>query len=151
MRGIADAERPVIGGVDTHAERHVAAVVNQAGRVLGTEQFPAAAAGYAAALGWMRSRGELVKVGVEGTGCYGAGLAGYLAGEGVEVVGVIRPDRQARRRRGQVRCRRCGRRRAGRAERGGVGAAEVPGRGGGIDPGGAGGPPRRHQGPRPGR
>ena len=55
MRGIADAERPVIGGVDTHAERHVAAVVNQAGRVLVTEQFPAAAAGYAAAPGWMRS------------------------------------------------------------------------------------------------
>jgi len=52
MRGIADAERPVIGGVDTHAERHVAAVVNQAGRVLGTEQFPAAAAATRPRPGW---------------------------------------------------------------------------------------------------
>ena len=59
MPRIADAERLVIGGVDTHADRHVAAVVNQVGRVLGTEQFPATAAGYAAALGWMRSHGEL--------------------------------------------------------------------------------------------
>ena len=101
MPGIADAQPPVIGGVDTHAARHVAAVVDQVGRVLGTEQFPAAAPGYAAALGWMRSHGELVKVGVEGTGSYGAGLAGYLTGEGVEVVEVIRPNRQARRRRGK--------------------------------------------------
>ena len=70
MPRIADAERPVIGGVDTHADRHVAAVVNQVGRVLGTEQFPATAAGYAAALRWMRSHGELVKAGVEGTGSW---------------------------------------------------------------------------------
>ena len=70
----------------------------------GHRAVPATAAGYAAALGWMRSHGELVKVGVEGTGSYGAGLAGYLAGEGVEVVEVvevIRPNRQARRRRGK--------------------------------------------------
>ena len=98
MPRIADAERLVIGGVDTHADRHVAAVVDQVGRVLGTGQFPATAAGYAAALRWMRSHGELVKAGVEGTGSYGAGLAGYLAGEGAGVVEVIRPNRQARRR-----------------------------------------------------
>jgi transposase len=39
-------------------------------------------AGYPAALAWMRSHGELVKAGVEGTGSYGAGLARYLAAEG---------------------------------------------------------------------
>jgi transposase len=38
---------------------------------------------------------------VEGTGSYGAGLARYLAAEGVEVTEVIRPSRQARRRRGK--------------------------------------------------
>ena len=47
------------------------------------------------------SHGELVKVGVEGTGSYGAGLARYLAACGVEVVEVIRPNRQARRQRGK--------------------------------------------------
>jgi transposase len=45
----------------------------------------------------MRSHGELVKVGVEGTGAYGAGLAVALTAAGVEVVEVDRPDRKTRR------------------------------------------------------
>ena len=49
----------------------------------------------------MRAHGELAKVGVEGTGSYGAGLACYLAARGVEVAEVIRPNRQARRQRGK--------------------------------------------------
>jgi transposase len=101
MPRIAEEGRLVTGGVDTHAEVHVAAVADQVGRVLGTESFPATGAGYRAALAWMRSFGELVKVGVEGTGSYGCGLARYLAGQGVEVAEVIRPNRQARRRRGK--------------------------------------------------
>jgi transposase len=101
MSRIAEQAMPVTGGVDTHAEVHVAAVVDRVGRVLGTQAFPAIAAGYRAALAWMRAPGELVKVGVEGTGSYGAGLARYLAGRGIEVAEVIRPNRQARRRRGK--------------------------------------------------
>ena len=41
---MADAARSVTGGVDTHAELHMAAVVDQVGRVLGSEEFPAGAA-----------------------------------------------------------------------------------------------------------
>jgi transposase len=78
-------------------------VADQAGRVLGTKEFPATAAGYAAALAWMRGHGDLARVGVEGTGSYGAGLARYLATHGIEVTEVIRPNRQARRRRPQRR------------------------------------------------
>ncbi len=94
MPRIADVGRLVTGGVDTHAEVHVAGVVDQAGRVLGTWEFPATAEGYHAALAWMRGHGDLVKAGVEGTGSYGAGLARYLAGQDVEVTEVIRPNRQ---------------------------------------------------------
>src|SRR6266566_3702336 len=101
MERIADAARLVTGGVDTHALAHTGAVVDQIGRVLGSEEFPASAHGHGEALAWMRSFGELVTVGVEGTGSYGAGLARYLAAEGVEVVEVIRPNRQARRQRGK--------------------------------------------------
>ena len=101
MPRIAEQVLPVTGGVDTHADVHVAAVVDQVGRVLGTEAFPAAEAGYQAALAWMRSHGELAKVRVEGTGSYGAGLTRYLAASGVEVAEVIRPNRQARRQRGK--------------------------------------------------
>ena len=101
MPTIADESRFITGGVDTHAEVHVAGVVDQAGRVLGTREFPATTAGYQAALAWMRGHGDLVKVGVEGTGSYGAGLARHLAARGIEVTEVIRPNRQARRRRGK--------------------------------------------------
>jgi transposase len=34
-------------GVDTHTDVHVAAVLDQAGRLLATELFPATARGYA--------------------------------------------------------------------------------------------------------
>ncbi len=36
----------VIGGVDTHADVHVAAVVNHVGGVLGVESFPTTQNGY---------------------------------------------------------------------------------------------------------
>jgi transposase len=98
---MAKMSGPVTGGVDTHAEVHVAAAVDQAGRVLGTESFPAGEAGYARLLGWLAGYGELAQVGVEGTGSYGAGLTRYLAGHGVTVVEVPRPNRQRRRRHGK--------------------------------------------------
>jgi len=65
---MAEIAGPVTGGVDTHAGTHVAAVVDQVGRVLGTESFPAGADGYAGLLAWLRGHGVLVRVGVEGTG-----------------------------------------------------------------------------------
>jgi transposase len=92
---------PVTGGVDTHADTHVAAVVDQVGRVLGTEAFPADETGYAGLLAWLRGHGELARVGVEGTGSYGAGLARHLAAVGIQVLEVPRPDRQRRRRHGK--------------------------------------------------
>jgi transposase len=98
---MAEAGGGVFGGVDTHAGAHVAAVVDRAGRVLGTRSFPVTAGGYAALLAWMSGRGELAGVGVEGTGSYGAGLARYLAGRQVVVAEVTRPDRQLRRRHGK--------------------------------------------------
>lgn len=91
----------IYGGVDTHRDFHVAAVVNETGRVLDTATFAARRAGYRRLLAWIRSHGDVVRVGVEGTGCYGAGLARHLEAAGVEVVEVNRPNRQTRRRRGK--------------------------------------------------
>lgn len=87
----------VAGGVDTHLDTHTAAVIDQVGRVLGTQQFPATVAGYTALLAWMRGFGRLGRVGIEGTGAYGAGLARRLRDEQVEVIEVDRPDRKTRR------------------------------------------------------
>ena len=47
-------------------------------------------------MSWAESLGELVRVGVEGTGSYGAGLARFLQSRGVEVVEVNRPKRKDR-------------------------------------------------------
>ncbi len=95
------SERVVIGGVDTHKDIHVAAVIDEIGKILDTKGFPATALGYCELARWLGSFGELGKVGVEGTGSYGAGLARHLRAQGVEVIEVNRPNRQARRRRGK--------------------------------------------------
>ena len=92
----------VFGGVDTHKHIHVAAAVDAAGRLLGTASFAADRHGYARLLGWLGSLGAVVRVGVEGTGSYGAGLTRHLAAGGIDVVEVNRPNRQARRRRGKT-------------------------------------------------
>ena len=91
----------VRGGVDTHKDFHHAAAIDHLGRHLAQQWFPATRAGYAALLTWLRGFGMLLGVGVEGTGSYGAGLARYLAEQGVEVVEVNRPDRALRRRQGK--------------------------------------------------
>jgi len=98
---MANNERVVIGGVDTHKNVHVAAVIDDRGKILDTSSFETTTTGYRQLLKWLRSFGELHKVGVEGTGSYGAGLYRYLFDEGVEVVEVNRPNRQMRRRRGK--------------------------------------------------
>lgn len=98
---MANEPRNVFGGVDTHRDVHVAAVVDEQGRILGTAPFEVSSSGYDQLLAWMRSFGELAKVGVEGTGAYGAGLARHLLEHEVEVVEVNRPNRQMRRQRGK--------------------------------------------------
>jgi transposase len=98
---MAAKKRHVTGGVDTHGKTHHAAAIDQTGRLLGDREFPATASGYRELLAWLRSFGRVVKVGVEGTGTYGAGLARCLAGEGIAVVEVDRPDRKTRRFKGK--------------------------------------------------
>ena len=91
----------VIGGVDTHADSHTAAAVDQLGRPLGHATFPATPTGYQQLLDWLHGHGPLERVGVEGTGSYGAGIARHLRRHGLTVVEVNRPDRTDRRRHGK--------------------------------------------------
>lgn len=101
MSTITQTRGLVIGGVDTHAETHHAAVIDDLGRQLGDAEFPTTIAGCEELLAWLGAHGGLVKVGVEGTGSYGAGLARMLRTAGVEMVEVNRPDRRARRQKGK--------------------------------------------------
>jgi transposase len=94
-------DREVIGGVDTHGATHHAAVIDQLGRHLADQEFPATAAGYRHLHQFLNSHGRLLAVGVEGTGAYGAGLARHLAAAGATVIDVDRPDRKTRRAKGK--------------------------------------------------
>ena len=101
MPRMTDHAGAVIGGVDTHADVHQAAVLDQAGRLLAVAPCPATTAGYRQLLEWMRRFGPIRAVGVEGSGCYGAGLTGHLSAAGVTVIEVNRPHPHTRARRGK--------------------------------------------------
>ncbi len=88
---------PVVGGVDTHKDVRVAAILGHTGALLGTMEVPATLVSHAKMLVWMRSFGVIGAVGVEGSGNYGAGLTRFLLAEGLQVVEVVRSDRRARR------------------------------------------------------
>jgi transposase len=91
----------ITGGVDTHADVHVAAAVDHNGGLLGVESCPADLAGDESLLGWLTGFGRVTRIGVEGTGSWGVGLARFLADKDVEVIEVDRPNRQARRKQGK--------------------------------------------------
>jgi transposase len=93
---IVESARPVTGGVDTHADVHVAAAVDENGGLLGVASFPTTPAGYARLRKWLARFGPVERVGVEGTGAYGAGLARHLRSNGLVVIEVDRPSRQER-------------------------------------------------------
>lgn len=91
----------VIAGVDTHKDTHYAAVITETGRHLEAVSFSTTPDGYQALTAFITRFGPVFRVGVEGTGSYGAGLARHLTGSGFEVVEVLRPTRQVRRMRGK--------------------------------------------------
>jgi transposase len=98
---IVDSSRPNVGGVDTHLDAHVCAALDAHGGVLGVESFPTTTAGFVALHDWLCGFGPIGRVGVEGTGAYGAGLSRYLQSLGLVVIEVDRTNRQLRRLRGK--------------------------------------------------
>jgi transposase len=85
----------ITGGIDTHADFHVAPAIDHNGGVLGVETFTTTAGGHRELVRWLAGFGVIDKIGVEGTGSYGAGIARHLTGKGVVVIEVDRPNRQA--------------------------------------------------------
>ncbi len=91
----------VVGGIDTHTDFHQAAVIDTIGRHLATAAFPTTPDGYRQLIDWLASHGEIIAVGMEGTGAYGAELARRLREHRITVIEVDRPDRRARRSNGK--------------------------------------------------
>jgi transposase len=99
---MAQLDRGVIVGVDTHGDAHVAAAfTSDLGRPLGHLTVATTPAGYCILLEWARGLGSDPRFGVEGTGAYGAGLARFLMAAGCMVIEVNRPNRQTRYARGK--------------------------------------------------
>ena len=91
------AARKVIVGVDTHKHVHVAVAVDILGTRLGDQSFVADSGGYQALITWAEIHGPIEAFGIEGTGSYGAGLAGTVRRAGHRVIEVNRGDRRTRR------------------------------------------------------
>jgi len=86
----------VVAGVDTHQRTHHVVVLDERGSRVGDRQVDNSSDGYRQLLDFVAGRGLIVRVGVESTGSYGAGLTRFLREAGVEVVEVNRPARQSR-------------------------------------------------------
>jgi len=98
---MSDSNQIVYGGVDTHKHTHVAAVVDEVGRIVNTKTFQTSRGGIGDLEAWLSGHGHVAVIGVEGTGAYGLGLSRYLTESGHRVIEVNRPNRQLRRRRGK--------------------------------------------------
>jgi len=101
MGSMNDGRGRVVGGVDSHADTHAAAVVDERGVLLGSSVFAATIVGYRALLSWLCSFGELDRVGVESTGSYAAALTRYLVDRDIVVLEVNQPHPHTRRLRGK--------------------------------------------------
>lgn len=101
MSKSAVSDQPIVGGVDTHKEQHVATVVDAHDRVLASGFFPATRRGYKQMVRWMHTFGCVTRVGVESSGSYGVGLLRYLQQVGITVLEVTTPDKTDRRKRGK--------------------------------------------------
>ena len=88
-------------GVDTHKDVHVAVALDTLGRRVADTTIPTTAAGYRKLVAWADSLGSVEAFGLEGTGSYGAALARHLRDCDRQVIEVLRPNRQARRRNGK--------------------------------------------------
>lgn len=88
---------PIIVGVDTHADTHHVALINEYGKRLSDKKFVATEDGYRDIVSYITAAGLATAIGVEGAGSYGAGLARHLTTAGFTVVEVNRPNRAERR------------------------------------------------------
>ena len=88
----------VVAGVDTHKDVHVLCVIDALGRKVCEGTFPATSGGYRKLADSIGGPENCLVVGVEGTCSFGAGLTSYLINSGFDVVEVLRPKRDKRRR-----------------------------------------------------
>ncbi|MGZ4660173.1 MAG: IS110 family RNA-guided transposase [Arthrobacter sp.] len=98
---MANEQLKVIAGIDTHADTHHVAIITETGAHVADQEFLAVGSGYGKIIAFITRFGPVIAAGVEGTGSYGAELARTLTKEGIQVLEVMRPNRQGRRLKGK--------------------------------------------------
>ncbi|MBM7768264.1 IS110 family transposase [Glutamicibacter nicotianae] len=96
---IVSQTHPFVVGVDTHAKKHVYAILTAAGELIETRDFPTSDTGIKRALTWVgrRTGGDASTLWViEGAASYGAILADTVADAGGPVAEAARMDAKAR-------------------------------------------------------
>jgi transposase len=78
----------IIVGIDTHKYTHAAVAINTLGAHLGAMTIPVSTTGYRDLEAWAGSFGPIRAFGIEGIGCYGAGLSRFLQANGHPVFEV---------------------------------------------------------------
>ena len=91
-------EATLVAGVDTHKDSHVLCVLDGLGRKVHEGVYPATAGGYDEISRAIGPADGCMVVGIEGTCSFGAGLSARLSHLGYNVVEVLRPKRDKRRR-----------------------------------------------------
>ena len=97
---VNEGRRRIVGGVDTHKDLHVAAVVDEQESGYRNAILHHHPSGLSPDARWMRAFGDLQRMGAS-TGSYGAGLLRFMQQAGIAVLEVTTPDKQDRRRRGK--------------------------------------------------
>ncbi len=91
----------IVAGADTHLDTIHVAAISMTGSLIGDREFPTTRTGYAAAIRFLTSLGQVERIGVEGTASYGAGLTRALTAAGIDVVEVSRAVKSTRRLKGK--------------------------------------------------
>ena len=80
-------------GVDSHKESVAAATVDELGRTLEVRRFANDSTGHDEVLAWVQSNPDVTRIGIEGSGVYGAALARVLMAAGEDVRRCLPPYR----------------------------------------------------------
>jgi transposase len=91
----------IVAGADTHLDTIHVAAISMTGALIGDREFPTTLTGYAAAIRFLTSLGQVQRIGVEGTASYGAGLTRALTAAGIDVAEVSRAVKSTRRLKGK--------------------------------------------------
>ena len=91
----------IFAGIDTHKKTYAIATCDVQGKILCAEEFSTSKKGIKSLQKWLFSQGEIVAVGIEGTGSYGKNVTIALQNSGVKIIEVNHACKKTRRSKGK--------------------------------------------------